>query len=355
MARIRGTDGNDTLPDTEGDDHILPGKGDDTISLGPGRDSVEIEPYGGNDLIEGFTSGEDTLLVNYFPTIDSVDDLTPFLEYNVEGGAASLNLKAAAGEASGSPNIIIYTLTGVTPQDLGVNTGELYDPDFVPIPPPPEPDRTDGIVIGTDGDDYISHDTEPVTYTTVSGSKHYGSGDPITDGNDTIYTKGGIDVVNTGAGHDTILITPVSDIISLTDFDPSHDTLVFNEFPTFDSFDDLKYPFINSWTTEGRNITVLHPGSNPDRPDEYTNPIVWLPDGMTRDELTPDNIKFNVALDLDPVRVTPVDPLGKRPPRPSTEFTYDPENLNQQQGSLSGMNDEFDIMGIPTDDWETDF
>jgi hypothetical protein len=343
MARISGTDGNDTLPDTEGDDYIMPGRGDDAITLGPGRDSVEIEPYGGNDVIFGFTSGEDTLLVNYFPTIDSPDDVTPYI-INREADA-SIDLTAAAGGKPGPPTMIFRETTGIFPGDLGVNTGEFYDPDYVPIPPPPEPvrpDPFDDFVLGTDGNDLVgSNNAIGVVVGDVAGREFEGTGDPSTDGDDTIYTKGGLDAIWTHNGDDIILITPDSGSVFIKDFDPSRDAVVFNDFPSFDSFDDLKSPFLEVGSFSNPNYPVsIYPGGGFGHDGVFVN--VEFASYMSEDELTPNNIMFNrPVLDV----VTPIDPGGKLPPRPSVTLTDD-INPSAVPTDTEITGSYFDIAGV---------
>lgn len=143
MAIMPGTNGNDILSGTEGDDYFTPIKGDDTVGVGPGRDSVEIEPWSGNDTILDFKSGEDTLLINFFPTIDSPDDVYPFVVHDFGTGVTTIDLSAAAGETPGMQVVAFRNSTMVWAEDIGVNTGEFYDPDYVPTPPGWQPNNAD--------------------------------------------------------------------------------------------------------------------------------------------------------------------------------------------------------------------
>jgi hypothetical protein len=151
MAIWPGTNGNDILSGTQGDDYFTPIKGDDIVSTGPGRDSVEIEPYSGNDTIVDFTSGEDTLLINYFPTIDSPDDVYPFVVHDSDRGITTIDVSAAAAETPGTLVVTFRESTMVRAEDIGVNTGEFYDPDYVPYPPDWQPINADdfGQAVGT--------------------------------------------------------------------------------------------------------------------------------------------------------------------------------------------------------------
>jgi hypothetical protein len=132
MASIPGTEGKDDLTDTAGDDYITPGLDDDIIVLGAGRDTVEIEPVGGNDRIYGFKSGEDTLVLNYFPNLNGPNDVPPDM---VENDFLHHEATVALSDISNIPTmngVEFRETTGVSLQDMAFNTGPDYDPDFVP-------------------------------------------------------------------------------------------------------------------------------------------------------------------------------------------------------------------------------
>ncbi len=64
-AKIRGTDGNDTLSGTSFGDNLLGGAGDDMLSGGAGDDAFLFDPQFGNDTITDFdVSGSDIIQFN---------------------------------------------------------------------------------------------------------------------------------------------------------------------------------------------------------------------------------------------------------------------------------------------------
>jgi hypothetical protein len=148
MAKVKGTEENDTLDGTEegdnitarggndtisdlgGDDVIQPGPGDDTLAVGFGRDLIDIQPGGGHDRIMGFTSGDDTLLLKNFRTLDHFDDLRPFFTIDPDAVTVTLDVSAAAGGTPGEQTLTFqYTTDPIHRHDVE------FDPEILEIDP----------------------------------------------------------------------------------------------------------------------------------------------------------------------------------------------------------------------------
>jgi hypothetical protein len=135
--------GPDTLSDLAGNDVVMPGNGDDEVHLGPGRDIVEIKPDEGLDQIYGFRSGEDTLMLNGFTSINGYAGLEPHFSSDQEAATVTLDLSAAAGGTAGTQTLTFLKSFGIGEDDIVFATDRLdggnpnaakIDP-FVPFDP----------------------------------------------------------------------------------------------------------------------------------------------------------------------------------------------------------------------------
>ncbi|MBX9633393.1 MAG: hypothetical protein K2X44_00295, partial [Magnetospirillum sp.] len=107
-----GGNGADTLSGGQGRDVLEGGNGNDQLSGGLGRDAFVFQPAEGNDTIQGFTSGVDTIVLRNFVSPgggplsftdlasaiteqggDSTIDLSGF---NTQGAAASITVNNVA-------------------------------------------------------------------------------------------------------------------------------------------------------------------------------------------------------------------------------------------------------------------
>jgi hypothetical protein len=129
MAELFGSDDDNTIVGTMSDDTIQGLGGNDTIDLGQGQDTVVIEPDDGHDRISGFTSGDDTLTLSNFTTIDSYQDLVPFT--STTNGTTMIDVSAAAGGLPGGQTLTFIDTAGIAEGDV----------EFADIPPLPGPPR----------------------------------------------------------------------------------------------------------------------------------------------------------------------------------------------------------------------
>ena len=158
---VTGTDGNDNLIGTEegdeivgklghdrisglgGNDRIEPGPGDDHVWLGSGSDIIVVESDAGRDLIEDFTSGEDTVVFRNFGDIDSFADLEPFMTIR-EGTRVEIDMSVAAGGTGGDEVLLFNTINGqLGPDDVSferfpeIDSGATVTPFVPPFPRDP--------------------------------------------------------------------------------------------------------------------------------------------------------------------------------------------------------------------------
>jgi hypothetical protein len=147
-----------------------------------------------------------------------------------------------------------------------------------------------------------------VTFTNVTGSTSSGQhivgtdgDDNLTggDGNDTIDGLGGNDSINGGAGDDTLTGGPGIDTYTftetggndtVTDFQPGHggDKAFFDDYAVFGGpfvFDQLYQKLIDV-PGVGAQLTLQNLGPNHD----ITQTLTF--DGISRDDITPDNVLF---------------------------------------------------------------
>jgi hypothetical protein len=161
--------------------------------------------------------------------------------------------------------------------------------------------------MNTDDDEYVPgpgvpiNDPPGVTIKNGPVDEAHSSG---TQRDDTFYPEGGVDFISTYGGHDTIVVTPDIGTVYLLDFSPTRDTVVFSGFRNFDSFDDVKFPYV-----------TFIPSDDPNRPFHVIEPTgtvgrgsVVFDQSIIIDYLNSENIKFEGRIDaIDLIRVPPSD------------------------------------------------
>lgn len=195
MAKVLGTDGNDTLTDEAtadqiegfagddiiengfGNDRIFPGTGDDQIFIYPGQgdDLLVIEPDGGHDIVRGLSRDHDSLVFSGYRVIDSYDDLAAFTSFDEETGLLTIDVSAAEGGTPGEQTLAFLNSAEFHPDIVGVNTEgfdlhaiEPVEPPVVeppvvepPVVEPPDPIGPIDPILDYDGQPYVVHTAKP--------------------------------------------------------------------------------------------------------------------------------------------------------------------------------------------------
>lgn len=184
---ISGNAGNDTIYGDAGADVINGGAGDDSLSGGAGRDTFTFSTSFGNDTINDFTVGFDSIDLSAL----SIADYTALL--------------AATADVSGNA---VITLSGNTITLTGVTKSQLQQGDFIGVNP-----------VGTSGNDVITGFDTNDTINGLAGNDviNGGAGDDILnggDGDDRLIGGTGADAMTGGDGDDTYLVDNVGDTIT---------------------------------------------------------------------------------------------------------------------------------------------
>jgi serralysin len=211
---IDGLAGNDAIGGNGGNDFLRGGAGDDAISGNAGDDSL----YGdaGSDILNGGTgndslnggAGRDTFTFSASFGDDTINDFTVgFDSINLEAlnVADYTALLAATADVSGNA---VITLSGNTITLTGVTKSQLLQGDFVGVNP-----------VGTSGNDVITGFDTDDTINGLAGNDviNGGAGADTLDGgsgNDRLIGGTGADDMTGGDGDDTFLIDNAGDAIT---------------------------------------------------------------------------------------------------------------------------------------------
>lgn len=184
---ISGNTGDDTLYGDAGSDILNGGTGDDSLYGGAGRDTFTFSASFGNDTINDFTLGFDSINLEAL----SVADFNALL----------------ANTADVSGNAVI-TLSGNTITLTGITKAQLLQGDFVGVNP-----------VGTSGNDVITGFDTDDTIDGLAGNDviNGGAGADTLDGgtgDDRLIGGTGADAMTGGAGDDTYLVDNAGDTVT---------------------------------------------------------------------------------------------------------------------------------------------
>lgn len=211
---IDGLAGNDAIGGNGGNDFLRGGAGDDAISGNAGDDSIYGD--GGSDTLNGGTgndslyggAGRDTFTFSAGFGNDTINDFTlGFDSINLEAlSVADFNaLLTATADVSGNA---VITLSGNTITLTGITKSQLLQGDFVGVNP-----------VGTSGDDVITGFDTDDTIDGLAGNDviNGGAGDDTLNGgagDDRLVGGTGADAMTGGDGNDTYLVDNVGDTIN---------------------------------------------------------------------------------------------------------------------------------------------
>ena len=184
---ISGGTGNDTIYGDAGTDVINGGAGDDSLFGGAGRDTFTFSASFGNDTINDFTVGFDSINLDAL----NIADYTALL--------------AATADVSGNA---VITLSGNTITLIGVTKSQLQQGDFIGVNP-----------VGTSGNDVITGFDTDDTINGLAGNDVIDGGagaDTLNggDGDDRLIGGTGADAMTGGNGADTYLVDNAGDTIT---------------------------------------------------------------------------------------------------------------------------------------------
>ena len=184
---ISGNTGDDSLYGDAGADTLNGGTGDDSLSGGSGRDTFTFSASFGNDTINDFTVGFDSINLSAL----SIADFTALLS----------NTADVSGNA-------VITLSGNTITLTGVTKAQLQQGDFIGVNP-----------VGTSGNDTITGFDTNDTINGLAGNDiiNGGAGDDTLDGgsgDDRLVGGTGADDMTGGTGDDTFLVDNASDTVT---------------------------------------------------------------------------------------------------------------------------------------------
>lgn len=184
---ISGNTGNDTIYGDAGTDVLNGGTGDDSLYGGAGRDTFTFSASFGDDTINDFTVGFDSINLAAL----SIADYTALL--------------AATADVNGNA---VITLSGNTITLTGVTKSQLQQGDFIGVNP-----------VGTSGNDVITGFDTDDTINGLAGNDviNGGAGDDTLnggDGDDRLIGGTGADAMTGGDGDDTYLVDNVGDTVT---------------------------------------------------------------------------------------------------------------------------------------------
>ena len=195
---------------------------DETLTGGDGADTFVFGQGHGNDVISGFTNGEDLIDLTQFPAISGFSDLTVTSDEN----GVTIDLTAHGGGT-----ILLQ----------GFHIDDLDASDFVfPIAGTTGDDTIyggggDDVIYGGAGDDRI--------YGGVGDDTIYGGGDEDTlrgdEGDDTLTGGAGDDSMSGGEGADTFVFGLDHGNDTITDFDTGNDTIDLSAFGDAITWEEL--------------------------------------------------------------------------------------------------------------------
>ena len=261
---IDGLAGNDAISGNGGNDFLRGGTGDDTVSGNTGDDSL----YGdaGSDILNGGTgndslnggAGRDTFMFSASFGDDTINDFAV--------GFDSINLSAlsiadytalltATADVSGNA---VITLSGNTITLTGVTKSQLLQSDFVGVNP-----------VGTSGNDVITGFDTDDTIDGLAGNDVINGGagaDTLVGGtgDDRLIGGTGADAMTGGAGNDTYLVDNVGDTVTEGSV-ASTDTVISSiSFTLGDNIENLELSLSSNTDGTGNSLANRITGNNSD-------------------------------------------------------------------------------------------
>jgi serralysin len=235
---IAGNTGDDTLFGDAGTDTLNGGTGDDTLSGGAGRDTFVYSASFGNDTINDFTVGFDSINLSAL----GIADYTSLLANTADVG----------GNA-------VITLSGNTITLTGVTKSQLQQGDFIGV----NPVGTSGndTIIGFDTDDTINGLAGDDVINGGAGADTLNGG----DGDDRLIGGTGADAMTGGDGADTYLVDNAGDTVTESSAAATDTVISSVSFTLGDNVENLELSLnsnINGTGNSAANRIIGNAGNN---------------------------------------------------------------------------------------------